>query len=73
MPAGLRLAECGLCSEPIDFFYFFFFHLVYFGFIIVITLITQQEALGSANGEQLLYTPAGLPHVSSLGTGCANW
>lgn len=33
-------------------FFIFFFHLVYFGFIIVITLITQQEALGSARGSQ---------------------
>lgn len=48
-PSGLLLTKCNLCSQPIDLF---FFHLVYFVSIVVITLITQWEALGSATGSQ---------------------
>lgn len=48
-PSGLLLTKCSLCSQPIDLFSF---HLVYFVSIIVITLITQWEALRAAMGSQ---------------------
>lgn len=48
-PSGLLLTKCSLCSHPIDLFSF---RLVYFVSIIVITLITQWEALRPATGSQ---------------------
>lgn len=48
-PSGPLLTKCSLCFQPIDLFSF---HLVYFVSIIVISLITQWEALRSATGSQ---------------------